>query len=145
DSIPAPPRQSSISRGESVGGAPAQSSPGLWERLTSLVSEVWQGWQARESTKSEASATGEKARERPRATPAPPIRASPTPAERREVVATPVTSEPLRVSRGETTGFYLEVCEKSGLLPIEGTCRTTRRRFTFGREPVNFCAPGHHR
>lgn len=147
DSIPAPPRQSSISRGERVGVAPAQSSPGLWERMTSLVNEVWQGWQTRESAAppSAKSAAAEKARERPRATPAPPMRPSPTPAERREVVATPVTSEPLRVSRDETTGFYLDVCEKSGLLPIEGTCRTTRRRFTFGREPVTSCTPGHHR
>lgn len=41
--------------------------------------------------------------------------------------------------------FSLDVCDKSGLLPVKGLCNTVKRRFRLGKEPTNYCNPGYHR
>lgn len=140
DFIPSPPAQSSVARGEGAGAAGRASTPNLWERVTNVVNQVRQAQLIPDRLRPKSD--GEK--ERPRPTPNAASRTMPTPPSpvaRREVVATPAAPEPAR----EKPGFVLEVCDKSGLLPIDGLCQTTRRRFSFGREPVNFCNAGHHR
>lgn len=59
--------------------------------------------------------------------------------------ATPSPERPRSNASTDAGGFYLTVCERSGLLPIRDLCPTTKRRFSFGREPVNTCNPGVHR
>jgi penicillin-binding protein 1B len=156
DFIPAPPRQSQISsrgraesrREESRKPESAPSSVSLWERLTSAV-DLGRLIPARFRSNS-SSSTNDRVSEKTggsRSKPSPGSGASSNraPAVNRDVVAPAVNPEPAAIRRVETGGFYLEVCDRSGLLPTDRTCRKVRRRFRFGNEPVTFCNTAPHR
>lgn len=101
---------------------------------------------------SESRANGPATQTRPEARPSPARRAtsgSHDEGERRVEAAKVEPGKGVReISTGAVPGsgsFYLSVCQKSGLLPVAGICETTRRRFSFGREPTRQCTAGLHR
>ncbi|MBO0801383.1 MAG: hypothetical protein J2P31_21395, partial [Blastocatellia bacterium] len=51
-----------------------------------------------------------------------------------------------RASAGrQPASFTIEVCDVSGLLPVEGLCtHTHRQRFQLGKEPTTYCSADKH-
>lgn len=155
--IPAPaPRTGPGSTGNRP-ATPAAASPGLVQGLIDRFNQVvnlkgliggalLSGWK-------DAPGTGEAVARptpapRPASRPASPMPARPAtaneaPANVNVVRATPPVREE---DLAESGSFYLAVCEKSGLLPVEGLCiGTVRRRFSFGKEPTRNCRSDFHR
>lgn len=117
---------------ERSGGAAVRSEPGIWERVKKIVDTDRLLSGTIFSEKRDGSTAGRGDGDRP---PSPPETTRKT---------TPAADES-RPSGSEPGGFFVQVCERSGLLPIKNLCPTTRRRFSPGREPVNTCNPGFHR
>lgn len=115
----------------------ADSSPGILERVRkAIIPERLMAGTIFGKKKAEG---GQNERQVPQ-----PI-ATPTP---KPPTNSPVAGTVIREPKGDNVsgdGFYLTVCERSGLLPIRNLCPTAKRRFRFGQEPVNSCNPGFHR
>ena len=152
----APPRTGPGSTGNRP-ATPAAASPGLVQGLIDRFNQVvnlkgliggalLSGWKDAPGTGGAVATPTPAPRpaSRPASTgPARPATASESPANVNIVRAPP----PLREEEpAESGSFYLAVCEKSGLLPVEGLCiGTVRRRFSFGKEPTRNCRSDFHR
>ena len=148
DFIPAPPRRSPDNGAGRVGKSEARpSTPGLWDRLTSLV-DLGRFMPSLTSARNGAKSGATREQSKPivpeKRTP-PPVVARREPVVQAVTPVRPKPPEPAAVSRAESSGFYLEVCDITGLLPVDRTCRKVRRRYTLGREPINFCNLAPHR
>lgn len=163
DFIPAPPRKSPVPDGSRAAGGPGTSGPGLWERVTNAVNldglrgllggEIFSSAApaAPEKSRPVAETTGKAAKKAGREPPAS-IQPAPRPTARPSTTSVGGnegrTSGVREISTDAVAGsesFYLDVCQKSGLLPAEGVCQTTRRRFSLGREPTRQCRAELHR
>lgn len=131
-SSPAPPPQPAESGGlsilqrlaKSLGFGPKPSPTPAPKQSPQSVQKT-----GRKTTEKQAAAT-------PRPTAAPPVRRpEPRPESPPETIQREAAAE----------GFRLNVCPKSGLLPIPGLCPTTSRWFRLGKEPTTQCNPGYHR
>lgn len=56
------------------------------------------------------------------------------------------TEPPKKPDSSRSNAMYFDVCEATGLLPVDGICeKTIRKRFLPGEEPTQFCSKAAHR
>ncbi len=81
---------------------------------------------------------------RPSPTAPPVISVKPTPKPTQQPMLVPVATPTPAPTRQAGT-FMMEVCEVTGLLPLDGVCKKTRRqRFQLGKEPTGYCSAARH-
>jgi penicillin-binding protein 1B len=157
--IPAPSPRTVTGSASNRPATPAAASPGLVQGLIDRFNQVvnlkgliggalLSGWKDGGAGGAVATPTPAPRPSRPASTgPARPAKASEAPANVPANVNIVRATPALRDEEpAESGSFYLTVCEKSGLLPVEGLCiGRVRRRFSFGKEPTRNCRSDFHR